>query len=362
MSGRQDELSPDCILLVRNRVSSHAVGRCCAIPAAIAIALFAVADAHASDASSTPTPLNSSVATTEDARSYTVEPQEQNTFAPFAQQCSSGHTVGAARTAWYSVQGTGGPIAITTSGSDFDTALFVYTGSPSGPVAACSDDTSDSTQAAVTFTSTAGTTYLIQVGRACNETGPPKCTDNPSAGLVSITASLAAPNRDLDGDGYVGSAFGGPDCNDGAAAINPGAHDVPHDGIDQDCDGKDDPYPALAVTATMAVDYVGQSTRVRGLRVQGAPIGARVVVTCTPKRRGCRFTRKSVLVRSAKPLQLGKYFKGTRLRKDARVDVLVTSPGQIGSLTRYSMRVRHFPRKTIYCVQPGQTSPRRSCA
>lgn len=43
---------------------------------------------------------------------------------------------------------------------------------------------------------------------------------------------------DADGDGFA-SRFGGGDCNDADPAINPGAEDVPDDGIDQDCSGAD---------------------------------------------------------------------------------------------------------------------------
>lgn len=42
---------------------------------------------------------------------------------------------------------------------------------------------------------------------------------------------------DSDQDGFVSAAAGGLDCNDSNASINPGATEVPADGVDQDCDG-----------------------------------------------------------------------------------------------------------------------------
>ncbi|MBK9367986.1 MAG: putative metal-binding motif-containing protein [Deltaproteobacteria bacterium] len=41
---------------------------------------------------------------------------------------------------------------------------------------------------------------------------------------------------DEDGDGYNGE---GEDCDDGDAAVNPGATETPDDGIDSNCDGED---------------------------------------------------------------------------------------------------------------------------
>ncbi|MFH1467103.1 MAG: MopE-related protein [Pseudomonadota bacterium] len=70
---------------------------------------------------------------------------------------------------------------------------------------------------------------------------------------------VALVARDADGDGYYSAEDLGDDCDDGDAGINPGADDIPLDGIDQDCSG-DDALPSpedllpgdLVITEVMA--------------------------------------------------------------------------------------------------------------
>lgn len=57
-------------------------------------------------------------------------------------------------------------------------------------------------------------------------------------GASSIGTTMVRRSTDFDGDGY-SVLLGGGDCAPFDPNINPGAIDVPEDGIDQDCDGQD---------------------------------------------------------------------------------------------------------------------------
>ncbi|MGZ3450740.1 MAG: choice-of-anchor L domain-containing protein [Polyangiales bacterium] len=71
-----------------------------------------------------------------------------------------------------------------------------------------------------------------------------------------LSGETFTPTNDHDGDGYEV----GDDCDDGNKEINPGAIEVPGDGVDNDCDGKVDVVEpecdtGLALASTDALDF-----------------------------------------------------------------------------------------------------------
>jgi hypothetical protein len=170
---------------------------------AIILALLFTSPALADDASSTPTPLTFGIQAHADASAYSVEAGEQNTTPPFGNQCGGPNPVGVAHTAWYSVRGTGGLITVSTDFNEtkYDTAIFVYAGSPTGGLVTCGDDIPGTVRAAVSFPSKEGTTYDIQVGRACNDLQGSSCavSSDVYASQLAIVANSPVPGTPTPG-------------------------------------------------------------------------------------------------------------------------------------------------------------------
>jgi hypothetical protein len=354
------------------------VKRCLPLLAGALCALAIAPAAWAADQIQQPDPLTIGTAFQEFTGNYNTENNEPNTLAPFPQQCDSGHNTGVARTSWYTVRGDGQQLTVSTNGSDFDTALFVYTGSANGTLVGCSDDAPGLDVASlVTFASTAGTTYFVQVGVACNETGPPTCQSQPASGTVNVLATSAAPAPagggtaqppsqpanprpavvDADRDG----SPAGADCNDASAAIHPGAIDVPGNRVDEDCSGADAAFPRLAPTSSIAVTFGRNFTKILTFTIAGAPAGSTIGVACSSKKRGCPFSSKTLAVRSARSVSLAKLFKKAKLRRNAIVSVRVTRPGFIGRVFNFRLRNRQSPARSTQCLAPGASKPQATC-
>jgi hypothetical protein len=213
----------------------------------------------------------------------------------------------------------------------------------------------------------AGGTRVLRFQGANNAATDP--SDSFDVDEVSLDAAEAPPpNRDVDGDKYIGKAFGGPDCDDANAAINPGATDVPHDGINQDCVGGDAPNPRLSLVRPSFVTlfsprFAKRSKRFARVKVVEirVPAGATVVISCSLKRKRCPFKPKRRTVSKATTIKL-KSLKRVKLKNNTVITVRVTKPGFIGTVFTYKIRLYQRGQRTRRCLEPGETKPQKTCS
>jgi hypothetical protein len=291
------------------------------------------------DQRAAPVPLGSSAASNSDFA--TEEPGE-------VLACTEegiAHNYG--KTVWFDYRPSEyGTATIRTTGS-LDTVATLYQAGSQAPLA-CNDDEVKGkvTTSLLTVGTSPGQDYLLQVGGFLGSHGP-----------FGVAVDFA-PNKDVDGDGYQASRFGGADCDDNDPAIRPGALDIPGNAVDENCDGVVAPLARLSPDITIVFSVGRKSTRISKLTVSKAQVGATVRLICRPRKKGCAFRSKSTPVRSPKALDLSNAVKRLALKPGARFEVRVAKAGAIGSVSRFKVRKGKQPIRTTLCLPPGGKTPK----
>ena len=183
----------------------------------------------------------------------------------------------------------------------------------------------------------------------------PGAADTPDDGVDQDCSGADARRGDGDGDGVSIPA----DCDDGNAAARPGAPEVYGNALDENCDGVADPLQVV-VTPVLARFVAGRATRVTRLDVLDLSAGTRVDVRCTG--RGCPFKSRRVAIAGAtRRLDLRRRLALRSLRPGTVLELRILRPDAIGRVVRYRFRARRPPVRSVLCMAPGDAAPRR-CA
>ena len=177
------------------------------------------------------------------------------------------------------------------------------------------------------------------------------------SGQMTVVAAPGAPPpapappppcTDCDGDGYPATV----DCNDGDPALHPGAVDRPQNKRDEDCSGRDAPYPRLDSRVRYQVLFYGRSSVFNSLRVHSVRAGSTIRLACVG--RDCPLkTSSRKVTRYTVEVHLTTLLRRTRLRPGTRLNIRITKPGTIGVERRLTIRTRRAPREVNRCLAPS---------
>jgi hypothetical protein len=163
------------------------------------------------------------------------------------------------------------------------------------------------------------------------------------------------PNLDVDRDGFARPL----DCDDGNAAIRPTAPEIKGNKVDENCDKRAEPFSDLGAVVANQWVFGAAFARLQKLVVHTAPAGARVVMRCTgrscPSRRPGRRTVESVLSR----VVLHRGLRKARLQPGTKLVVTITAAETVGRTYTYVVKRGGPPQSTILCRAPGEKKGRR---
>jgi len=128
--------------------------------------------------------------------------------------------------------------------------------------------------------------------------------------------------------------------------------------VDQDCSGKDAPFPELVAAAKFTFRFDALNvviTRIDITRLRG---GETATITCTSTRRCCPFKAKTFMRLMKGKRSFGRsLLRGRRLQIGTIVSVRVTKAQTIGTFRSLRVVLKKRPKIKRACLQPGARNP-----
>jgi hypothetical protein len=163
-------------------------------------------------------------------------------------------------------------------------------------------------------------------------------------------------NLDVDGDGFPRPA----DCNDNDPKIRPNAVEIRGNKVDENCDRVASPWLRLPAVVSNRWAVGPNFTLLRALILHNLPRGARIVFSCDGG--SCPFRKtKRQTVRSTRPITLSRGLTGKRLRAGTRFRLAITASQTIGRTYKYTIRNGALPSDETRCKAPGEKGRGRPC-
>jgi len=162
---------------------------------------------------------------------------------------------------------------------------------------------------------------------------------------------------DRDADGFPIPA----DCNDANLLIRPGALEVRGNTVDENCDSRAEPFALLRALVLNNWSVDGRRTKLRLLTVRSAPRGARIVFRCTGSGCPSRRARTRTVPRDLAPIRLDdRALRRATLRPGTKLTVTITAAETTGRTFTYTAKNGELPDVGITCRSPNE-SRNRTC-